>query len=233
MKRALVSLFVVVLAAAVAGCSGAAPFRVVSTAAAAPSSSSSQSSSSDDTNSNFSASSDDNSASSDNSGASSDGGLDSGGSSQTITSSDGSVQMTFPDYWLPVDPPNNHEVIDMADDVDGAYMSVYVEPRADFTKGLTVDQMLTQYVKTITPNFTNVSTTAHVDGILGIDTSLGARQLTFTGTDENGDVIKYLITIGGDDTNFYIVLGWSLPSDFDLNSVMYKLIMMTFEVIPQ
>jgi len=132
---------------------------------------------------------------------------------QTITSNDGSCQLSVPNSWSKQTDLNAEATLQVANPREEVYAIIIREPKTDFPKSTTLDTLVKlvrdNARKSITdPQFTEPTSTT-IDGFSG-------KQFEVSGM-VSGIKAKYLYAVIETPKNYYQAMSWTLADKWSEN----------------
>jgi hypothetical protein len=132
---------------------------------------------------------------------------------QVITSEDGSCQLSVPNAWSKQTGLNREATLQVANPSEEVYAIIIREPKTDFPKSTTLDDLVDLVRKNArkaitSPQFSDATSTT----IGGFD----AKQFDVGGTVSGIDV-KYLYAVVETPKNFYQIMNWTLADKYNAN----------------
>jgi hypothetical protein len=154
-------------------------------------------------------------------------GIDGGGTPQTMTSNDGTYQLTVPGNWSKQTDLNSEASFQAANTREELYVIVIKEGKYDFPATANVDTV----TKLARDSMRNTVTNAMISEPTAVNINgYSARQFDVAGT-ISGMQAKYLYAVVETSGSFYQVMTWTLTSRFDANKAKLQNVINSFKEV--
>lgn len=132
---------------------------------------------------------------------------------KTLTSADGTVQLTIPGGWREDRELNKSAAVQASNRVQEMYVAVISEGKQEFQEAMTLETFADLSRTVTTGNAASAEATDPVPTKVG---NYPALEYTLRGTVENVEV-KYFTTVVETPSSFHQIITWTLASRFDQN----------------
>lgn len=146
---------------------------------------------------------------------------------QTITSDDGSCQLTVPGNWSKQTGLNKEATLQAANPREEVYVIVIRETKSDFPPGTTLDKVVDVVQDTARKNITSAEIATPSSTTIG---GFPAKQFEAGGT-VSGLKAKYLYAVVESPTSYYQIMTWTLADRYDKNKTVLQNAINSFKEI--